>query len=187
MTQKELNIGFTAIHTIIHEKLHMKKVFCRWVLYNLTEPPKEECIRISKETRKLLNDGGHRIISKIVTDDETVIPFLNVTTHQQSKVWVFKDDPMPTMGKRQRAMKEVMYAVFFKSTGFVKVSSWKDRRLTANWVCGSPGDADHDPGDDRDYVFHCPFTSDHHLVNPSPNALYPWVNSIINNRAIHTQ
>ncbi|GFV47932.1 putative 115 kDa protein in type-1 retrotransposable element R1DM [Trichonephila clavipes] len=49
-----------------------------------------------------------------------------------------------------------------------------------NCLCGSPGDADH-------YVFHCPFTSDHHLVNPSPNALYPWVNSIINNRAIHNK
>ncbi|GFS61554.1 putative 115 kDa protein in type-1 retrotransposable element R1DM [Trichonephila clavipes] len=49
-----------------------------------------------------------------------------------------------------------------------------------NCLCGSPGDADH-------YVFHCLFTSDHHLVNPSPNALYPWVNSIINNRAIHNK
>ncbi|GFV88895.1 uncharacterized protein TNCV_1226921 [Trichonephila clavipes] len=49
-----------------------------------------------------------------------------------------------------------------------------------NCLFGSPGDADH-------YVFHCPFTSDHHLVNPSPNALYPWVNSIINNRAIHNK
>ncbi|GFX51689.1 RNase H domain-containing protein [Trichonephila clavipes] len=35
-----------------------------------------------------------------------------------------------------------------------------------NCLCGSPGDANH-------YVFHCPFTSDHHLVNPIPNALYP--------------
>ncbi|GFS99035.1 putative 115 kDa protein in type-1 retrotransposable element R1DM [Trichonephila clavipes] len=49
-----------------------------------------------------------------------------------------------------------------------------------NCLCGSPGDADH-------YVFHCPFTSDHHLVNPSPNALYPWANSIINSRAIHNK
>ncbi|GFX69847.1 RNase H domain-containing protein [Trichonephila clavipes] len=49
-----------------------------------------------------------------------------------------------------------------------------------NCLYGSPGDADH-------YVFHCPFTSDHHLVNPIPNALYPWVNSIINNRAIHNK
>ncbi|GFU19511.1 RNase H domain-containing protein [Trichonephila clavipes] len=49
-----------------------------------------------------------------------------------------------------------------------------------NCLCGSPGDADY-------YVFHCPFTSDHHLVNPIPNALFPWVNSVINNRAIHNK
>ncbi|GFT46610.1 RNase H domain-containing protein [Trichonephila clavipes] len=33
-----------------------------------------------------------------------------------------------------------------------------------NCLCGSSGDAEH-------YAFHCPFTSDHHLVNPSPNTL----------------
>ena len=60
--QKELDIGSAAIHKNIHEELHLKKVFCRWVPHNLTEHQKEECIRISKETLKLLNDDGHCII-----------------------------------------------------------------------------------------------------------------------------
>ncbi|XP_042906074.1 histone-lysine N-methyltransferase SETMAR-like [Parasteatoda tepidariorum] len=88
--QKELNFGSAAIHKIIHEELHMKKVVCRWVPHNLTEHQKEERVRISKETLKLLNDGGHRIISKIVTGDETYIPFFDVPTRQESKVWIFE-------------------------------------------------------------------------------------------------
>ncbi|PRD25475.1 UNVERIFIED_CONTAM: hypothetical protein NCL1_40819 [Trichonephila clavipes] len=79
MIQKELNIGSAAMHKIIYEELHI-------VPHNLTEHQKEERVRISKETFKLLNDGDHRIISKIVTDDETYIPFFDDATRQESKV-----------------------------------------------------------------------------------------------------
>ena len=68
---KELQIGFAAMHKIIHEELPMKKVVCRWVPHNLTEHQKEKRVRISKETLKLLNVGGYRIMSKIVKGDET--------------------------------------------------------------------------------------------------------------------
>ncbi|GFW16881.1 uncharacterized protein TNCV_2760091 [Trichonephila clavipes] len=67
MIQKELNIGSAAIYKIMHDELHMKKVVCCWIPHNLTEH-QEEHVRISKETLKSINDGGHCIISKIVTE-----------------------------------------------------------------------------------------------------------------------
>ena len=100
MIQKELNIGSAAIHTIIHEELHMKKTVCRRVRHNLTEHQKEERVRISKETFKLLNDGGHDINFKLVTDDKTYIPFFfDTSTRQENNAWVFEDNPTPTMVK----------------------------------------------------------------------------------------
>ncbi|GFT82228.1 uncharacterized protein TNCV_2272891 [Trichonephila clavipes] len=72
--------------------------------------------------------GHHIIISKIVTGDEMYIPFFDVPTCQESKVWVFEDDPTPTMVKRQRAIKKVMYAVSSEVRNWSKPSSWKDRR-----------------------------------------------------------
>ena len=82
----------------------------------------------------MLNDGGHHIISKIVTGDETYIPFFDVPTRQESKVWVFEDDPTPTILKRQRSMKKGMYAVFFRSTGLVKAIKLEGQKtVTANW------------------------------------------------------
>ncbi|GFT50731.1 hypothetical protein TNCV_3963531 [Trichonephila clavipes] len=39
-------------------------------------------------------------------DDETYMPFYHVPTRQESKAWVFEDDPMPTIVKSQRAMKK---------------------------------------------------------------------------------
>ncbi|GFW80212.1 uncharacterized protein TNCV_461191 [Trichonephila clavipes] len=113
MIQKELNFGSTAIDKIIHEELHMKKVICLWVPRNLTEHQKEKPVRICKKSLKLTNHGGQCVISKIVMDDETYMPFYDVPTRQEREVWVFEDDPMV---KSQRAMKTVMCLVFFRST-----------------------------------------------------------------------
>lgn len=43
-----------------------------------------------------------------------------LTFQQINKVWVFEDDPEPTMVKRQSAIKKVMYGVLFWSTCLVK-------------------------------------------------------------------
>ena len=91
--QKELDIGSAVIHKIIHEELHMKKVVCRWIPHNLTEQQKEERVRISKLTLKLLNDGGHCIISKIVTGDEVYTLFFDVPTRQKAKYGSSKKVP----------------------------------------------------------------------------------------------
>ncbi|PRD27967.1 UNVERIFIED_CONTAM: hypothetical protein NCL1_33843 [Trichonephila clavipes] len=93
--------------------------FCRWTPHNLTDHQKEEHVRISE-----------RIISKIVTDDEAYIPFIDDSTSRVSKVCVFQDDPTPSMVKRQRTMKEAMYAAFFKTiltVEFVKQKQIKVR------------------------------------------------------------
>ncbi|GFV31534.1 hypothetical protein TNCV_3125731 [Trichonephila clavipes] len=73
----------------------MQKVVYRWVPHNLTKQQKEECVRISKETIRLLNDGGHRIISKIVMGE---IPFLTFQ-HVKKESMVF-DNPKTTMVER---------------------------------------------------------------------------------------
>ncbi|GFV14022.1 uncharacterized protein TNCV_524991 [Trichonephila clavipes] len=62
------------------------------------------------------------------------MPFFDVSTHQESKVWVFENDYTPTMVKRQRGMKKAIYAVFFRSTGLVKaVKREGQKAVTANW------------------------------------------------------
>ena len=40
-----------------------------------------------------MNDGGHGVISKIVTIDKTYKLFFDVPTRQESKVWVSEDEP----------------------------------------------------------------------------------------------
>ncbi|PRD27595.1 UNVERIFIED_CONTAM: hypothetical protein NCL1_34917 [Trichonephila clavipes] len=61
------------------------------------------------------------------------MPYYDVPTLQESKVWVFENDPMPTMVKSQRAMKKVTYAVFFRSMGLIKAIKLEERTVTENW------------------------------------------------------
>ncbi|GFX68997.1 uncharacterized protein TNCV_683561 [Trichonephila clavipes] len=104
----------------------MKKVVCHWVL---TEQQKEEHVQISKEILKLLNDGGHCIISQIVMGDETYKPFFVVPTCQESEIGVFEDDPMPTSSNEK-----AKYDFFFRSTGLVKAIKLEGQKAeTANW------------------------------------------------------
>ncbi|GFW31745.1 uncharacterized protein TNCV_3099701 [Trichonephila clavipes] len=66
--------------------------------------------------------------------DDTYKLFFDVPTHQESKLWVFEDDPMPTMVKSHQAMKKVMCAVFFKSRGLIKSIKLEGQEtVTANW------------------------------------------------------
>ncbi|GFU76314.1 histone-lysine N-methyltransferase SETMAR [Trichonephila clavipes] len=69
-------------------------------------------------------------------DDETYMPFYDVPIRQESKIWVFKDDPMPTMAKSQRAIKKVMYAIFFRSTGLIKAIKLEEQK-TVTAKCAS--------------------------------------------------
>ncbi|GFW87573.1 histone-lysine N-methyltransferase SETMAR [Trichonephila clavipes] len=60
--------------------------------------------------------------------------FFYVPIRQESKVWIFEDDFTPTMMKGQRAMKKVMHAVNFRSTGWVKDFNLEGQKtVTANW------------------------------------------------------
>lgn len=91
-------------------------------------------MKTSKDTPKLLKNSGHRIIFKIVIGDEAYIPFYDVPTRQENRVWFHEDGPTPTVVKTQRAIKKVMYAVFFRSRGMAKTIKLDGQKtVTAKW------------------------------------------------------
>ena len=100
MIQIKLNIRAITIHKNINEELYMKKLICCWVLHALTEHQKAECVRVCKETLKLLNDGGHILTSKIITVDEKHMLFLDFSTNQESKAQVSEDDLQTNNSKK---------------------------------------------------------------------------------------
>lgn len=101
--------------------------------YILTEYPKAEYARICKETLKLFNDGEHRLVFKIITGDETHIPFLCTLQSVKKVNYGSLKKPKATMEKRQRSMNTVMHAVYFRSTALVKAIKLEGQKaVTAN-------------------------------------------------------
>ncbi|GFU51829.1 uncharacterized protein TNCV_3733441 [Trichonephila clavipes] len=60
------------------------------------------------------------------------MPIFDVPTRQESKVLGW--DSTPTVVKSQRAMKKVMYAIFYRSMGLIKAIKLEgEKTITANW------------------------------------------------------
>ena len=46
-------------------------------------------VKLCQENLKILFDGGHYIISKIITSNEPYFNYYNDPTNEESKLWLF--------------------------------------------------------------------------------------------------
>ncbi|KAI6646873.1 hypothetical protein LOD99_9142 [Oopsacas minuta] len=78
--------------------------------------------------------GSSRNVSEILTGNETWIYHYDPETKRMSKEWIEKDAPPPTNVRRARSVGEQMWAIFFRSSGFVEAVALEDRKtVTADW------------------------------------------------------
>jgi hypothetical protein len=86
------------------------------------------------ENLKIFKDGGHQIISKIITGGETYAHCYDAPTHQEAKLWVYEREIPRSIGKSEKTAKKKCYAVFFRSTGLVKAVKLEGQKtITAKW------------------------------------------------------
>ena len=82
----------------------------------------------------MLKKGGPRIISKIITGDETYVRFFEQKTPNELKQWVFKGEEKQPQIKMGRSEKKILFAVFFRSNCLVKAVKLEGQKtVTANW------------------------------------------------------
>ncbi|KAI6657055.1 Mariner transposase [Oopsacas minuta] len=78
--------------------------------------------------------GSSRAVSEILTGKETRIYHYDPETKQMSKECVEEDAPPPTKVRRARSVGKQMWAIFFRSSGFVEAVALEDRKtVTADW------------------------------------------------------
>ncbi|KAI6649574.1 Mariner transposase [Oopsacas minuta] len=83
---------------------------------------------------KRFANGSSRAVSEILTGDETWIYHYDPETKRMSKEWVEEDAPPPTKVWRARSVGKQMWAIFFRSSGFVGAVALEDRKTdTADW------------------------------------------------------
>ncbi|KAG7308967.1 hypothetical protein JYU34_004823 [Plutella xylostella] len=129
-----LSIGMTAIQTILHEKLGVKKLVSRWVPHRLTEEQKSARVNWCRSALQRFNGGSSNAVYNIVSGDESWIYSYEPERKHQSAVWVFEGEVKPTKVIRSRSVSKKMVASFVSKTGHVATIPLQEQRtVTADW------------------------------------------------------
>lgn len=117
----EIPISKGSVVEIIHDHLHMSKVAARWVPRLLSSNDKAK----RKETCQMLLDlqklYGETFWDRIITVDETWLPFFNPETKNQSMQWRSKGDDSPVKAKVVPSAGKVMVTVFWDCDGIILI------------------------------------------------------------------
>lgn len=134
--QEEVKIGSSAVNTILHKHLGVRKLASRWIPHLLSESQKQDRVDWCKFMLQKFDGGASKQVAYIVTGDESWVYSYDPETKQQSSVWVFEDEDLPTKVIRGRSVNKKMIAVFFRRSGPVAVIPLEDRRtVNSEWYC----------------------------------------------------
>lgn len=134
--QNILNIGSASLNFILHYKLNVRKVACRWVQHFLTEDQIKARVEWSKMMLEKYDFGKSKKVYEIVTGDETWVYQFDPETKRQSCQWLFKNEQPPTKVKKSRSLGKKMVASFFRKSGHIATIQLEDRKtVNADWYC----------------------------------------------------
>ena len=105
-----------SVQIILKTRLDLRKVCARWVLHLLTEEQKTQRLKCARELLKTYKDCNSRVISNLLTVDETWVHMFEPQRRADNKQWKQKDQKRPCIAKRTISSKK-MYAITFNSSG----------------------------------------------------------------------
>lgn len=125
LTKKQLaemlNISTESVLRILHEKLGMNKVSCRWVPRMLTIENKRQRLAAANEFLDMCKTDPNKIFHRIVTCDETWIHHYDPETKQQSMQWQRRGNRAPIKFKVQPSAGKIMASVFWDAEGILLI------------------------------------------------------------------
>lgn len=118
---EEVKISIGSAHSIIHDRLGMKKVSARWVPRMLTAEQKQTRLRISQSCLDVLQRDPEQFLARFLTMDETWLHHYDPETKQQSMTWKRLSSPTPKKFKAIPSAGKVMGSLFWDSKGVIMV------------------------------------------------------------------
>ena len=103
-----------SVQTILKKRLNLRKVCARWVPHLLIEEQKTQHLKCARELLKTYKGCNCRVISNLLTGDET---WVQPQIRADNKQWKRKDQKRPCIAKRTISSKKMLYAIFFNSSG----------------------------------------------------------------------
>ena len=106
-----------SVQTILKKRLDLRKVCARWVPHLLTEEQKTQRLKCARELLKTYKGCNNRVISNLLTGDETWVHMFEPQRRADNKQWKQKDQKRSCTAKRTISSKKMLYAIFFNSCG----------------------------------------------------------------------
>jgi histone-lysine N-methyltransferase SETMAR len=129
---EEAGISHGSVHAILRNHLRMTKLCARWIPHYLTTQQKDERVECALDLLAKMHRWGANGMKRLVTGDETYVPFYQPGSRLELKEWVRKGDPPPTAVRPTTYQSKVLYTIFFTSEGVVaKVMSPPTSTITA--------------------------------------------------------
>ena len=127
-----------SVQTILKKCLDLRKVCARWVPHLLTEEQKTQRLKCARELLKTYKACNSRVISNLLTGDETWVHMFEPQRRADNKQWKRKDQKRPCIAKRTISSKKMLYAIFFNSKGpDVQVPCPSDHTVTGRFYKNS--------------------------------------------------
>lgn len=95
----EVGISIGSTHTIISERLGLRKITARWVPRLLNENQRQVRLEISERLLNRFRQEGEDFLRRIVTCDETWVHHYTPESKMGSKEWRRKDESCPVKAK----------------------------------------------------------------------------------------
>jgi histone-lysine N-methyltransferase SETMAR len=114
-----LKISEGSVHTILHERLSMRKLFSKWVPRLLTVDQKQQRVDDSERCLELFMRNKKDFLRRYVTMDETWIHHHTPESNRQSAEWTAAGEPRPKRPKSQKSAGKVMASVFWDAQGIL--------------------------------------------------------------------
>ena len=98
----ELDISHRSAHSILTERLKMRKAAARWVPHMLSDSEKHHRVKIARSLLHRYGEEGDEMLQRIVAIDETWIRSFEPELKRQSSEWHTKDSPRPLKFRRSQ-------------------------------------------------------------------------------------
>ena len=105
------------VQTILKKRLDLRKFCARWVPHLLTEEQKTQRLKCARELLKTYKGCNSRVISNLLTGDDTWVHKFEPKRRADNQQWKRKDQKRPCIAKRTISSKKMLFAIFFNSSG----------------------------------------------------------------------
>ena len=140
----ELRLTRGTVYRILKDHLKLSKLSARWVPRLLTSDQKSRRVVCSQENLQMAISEGDTFWERLITTDETWLPFFTPETKEDSKQWLRKGSTPPVKAKSSPMQRKIMLTAFWDQQGIIHLDFLPDNEtINSEYYCQVLEDVHH--------------------------------------------